>query len=382
MLIQCTRKLLDDLKVEPGEFAEEPLFAWHADIIRLKRRKTVVLTNDQNRYILVLYGLKAKDLRDFGKVLTEAIKKTFRYEQISDDTTAGYLGASPGVSYAKTKNRSMTGRLRAAVDAAHCCAPYIIEDSVVQPDMSARCSTYVVPKGPGETDIWPNREMYKDLLGLKKAPIFQCKAVQLRIVLELGKHSAWRRLLVPIDCSFTQLHRIIQRVFGWQDNHLYEFFILDHRRRVQEDWGSNHPVFHPKGYLPIMNLVGDESALEFEYSYGIPRQLAHTAFLGDYVHDYRIMKYIYDFGDDWRHTIEIEGITIFEDKNFPFCLEGEGIAPPEDVGGISGYEQFLKVIANKDDPDREYMLAWAQNQWHTGFDLNLVNRWLRAYVWR
>ncbi|MCD8509707.1 MAG: hypothetical protein LRY73_07405 [Bacillus sp. (in: Bacteria)] len=65
MLIQCTKKMLDELKRKPEEQVEEeaPLTSWHANIITLQRRKTLVLVNDQNRYTVVLHGLKAKDIK-------------------------------------------------------------------------------------------------------------------------------------------------------------------------------------------------------------------------------------------------------------------------------------------------------------------------------
>lgn len=61
MLIQCTKKLLDELNIKPGALheptgEEEPLFSWHANLIKLKRRKAVVLVNDSNKYVLVLFG--------------------------------------------------------------------------------------------------------------------------------------------------------------------------------------------------------------------------------------------------------------------------------------------------------------------------------------
>ena len=67
MLVQCTKKLLDELKVKPQPHGEEdPLFSWHANFITLNRRKTVVLVNDQNRYVIVLHGVKGKGLFKSG----------------------------------------------------------------------------------------------------------------------------------------------------------------------------------------------------------------------------------------------------------------------------------------------------------------------------
>src|SRR5699024_585038 len=75
MLIQCTRKLLDQLKIKPSEVPRktQPLFSWHANILTINRRKTVVLVNDSNRYVVVLYGLLAKDFQKLDQLIFEAI---------------------------------------------------------------------------------------------------------------------------------------------------------------------------------------------------------------------------------------------------------------------------------------------------------------------
>ena len=71
MLIQCTRKLLKQLDIEPeSEIEEEPLFSWHANLKTVNRRKAVVLANDKNRYVIVLYGLRAKnDKKDISGIV-------------------------------------------------------------------------------------------------------------------------------------------------------------------------------------------------------------------------------------------------------------------------------------------------------------------------
>ena len=68
MQIRCTKKLLDTLKVVPEEMTEEDaLFSWHANLLMINRRKVVVLMNDFSRYTVVLYGLKAKEFKNFNE---------------------------------------------------------------------------------------------------------------------------------------------------------------------------------------------------------------------------------------------------------------------------------------------------------------------------
>lgn len=138
MLVQCTRKLLDELKLEPeAPVGEAPLFSWHANLVKLNRRKSVVLTNDQNRYIIVLYGLKAKDLGNFTELVINAIRETFCYEQISESVIDQYLGTSPGIRYSKTKNPSMTARLRTACDTVQFYVDRVVEGPIIQAAVGA-----------------------------------------------------------------------------------------------------------------------------------------------------------------------------------------------------------------------------------------------------
>src|SRR5699024_8237482 len=77
MLIQCTKKLLDQLKIKPQappEIEEEKLFSWHANLLTINRRKAVVLVNDSNRYVIVLYGLLARNFKKLDELIFEAIR--------------------------------------------------------------------------------------------------------------------------------------------------------------------------------------------------------------------------------------------------------------------------------------------------------------------
>lgn len=62
------------------------------------------------------------------------------------------------------------------------------------------------------------------------------------------------------------------------------------------------------------------------------------------------LRWDYDFGDGWEHDVVVEAIESFlEGKRYPVCLDGERACPPEDCGGIPGYERLLAALA---DPKR------------------------------
>lgn len=77
------------------------------------------------------------------------------------------------------------------------------------------------------------------------------------------------------------------------------------------------------------------------------------------LHVKKIFHYTYDFGDNWIHEIKV--MKIVEPKNnefYPKCLRGARNAPVENCGGVYGFEDFKKIMANKNHPKHQKMKAW------------------------
>lgn len=121
---------------------------------------------------------------------------------------------------------------------------------------------------------------------------------------------------------------------------------------------------------PIVHLVCSKG--DFAHDSGIPMKLETGVKLSDCLPS-EIM-YHYDFGDGWKHDIIVEKIIDDYDVNYPVCLSGEGDAPPEDVGGEPGYEQFLAIIADKEHPNYKNLNLWGIQQGYEPFDIDIVNR--------
>ena len=83
-------------------------------------------------------------------------------------------------------------------------------------------------------------------------------------------------------------------------------------------------------------------------------------------------SFCYDYGDNWEQEITIRGTNTEYNKTYPVCLMGEGNAPPEDVGGIPGYVEFLIIMADPSHVDYETMQKWAQSQWYRNFDVQVL----------
>jgi hypothetical protein len=86
--------------------------------------------------------------------------------------------------------------------------------------------------------------------------------------------------------------------------------------------------------------------------------------------------YTYDFGDNWQHLVELEKILSPEPgAHYPRCIAGRRACPPEDVGGIWGYEEFLAAIKDPTHPDHRDMPERAGEEFDpAAFDLDDVNR--------
>ncbi|WP_338778783.1 hypothetical protein [Metabacillus sp. FJAT-52054] len=164
MLIQCTKKLLDELKVTPVEQVEEadPLLCWHANMLKVGRHKFLILVNDKNRYCIVLYGLKARDKKRFTPLIRDAIREVFQSEFIDEEIIKEYLSTLSELTFAKTKDRKLVARLNKSCEMVYFGEDYLDMDAIVQVEMSKWMSSLLVGDGKGAY-FYPNEAMYKDL---------------------------------------------------------------------------------------------------------------------------------------------------------------------------------------------------------------------------
>lgn len=200
--------------------------------------------------------------------------------------------------------------------------------------MSTAASRYLLGDGLKKY-IRPNEELYIDLEVFAGQSIFSCKAVELKVILELDKRHVWRKIVVPVNITFSKLHKVLQLTFGWKDYHLHEFYIYNDEKSKNSSLLTNHPAYHREGYKNVLNLVSDEEAYDNEND--IPMKLEKGIKLSECIPKYKRLKYNYDFGDNWQHYMEVEGIIEDYDKNYPVCLEGEGNTPPEDDEKLSNF---------------------------------------------
>lgn len=169
---------------------------------------------------------------------------------------------------------------------------------------------------------------------------------QLKVTLRGIRPPIWRRIQVPSTINLRRLHDVIQETMGWTQSHLYAFEID----------GEQYGEPSRDDDLPMRSAKSTQL-----------RRIAPEA-------GGRLL-YTYDFGDDWEHLVQVEKVLPPEPGvAYPRCVAGKRACPPEDVGGIWGYQEFLEAIKDPDHEEHESMLEWVGGEFDPeAFDPRAVN---------
>jgi hypothetical protein len=161
------------------------------------------------------------------------------------------------------------------------------------------------------------------------------RVFQFKITLLDAQPPIWRRIQVK-DCSLDRLHEHIQTAMGWTNSH------LNHFRIDGQFYGD--PLLMQENFQEL----GYEDSTTTKVSAILPKSGKRFRF-----------EYEYDFGDSWQHEVLFEGVVRAEPgQRFPLCLEGARACPPEDVGGVWSYADFVQAIADPEDERHEQLLGW------------------------
>jgi pRiA4b ORF-3-like protein len=173
---------------------------------------------------------------------------------------------------------------------------------------------------------------------------------QFKVTLKESDPPIWRRIQVP-DCTLGELHEVLQVVMDWGNSHLHQFIV-------------NGKYFGEATHDDLDMEVEDEDGIRLSEIYtgkNTPR-----------------IVYEYDFGDSWQHEIVLEKSLEPEMIKYPRCVEGARACPPEDVGGIWGYAEFLEAISDPSHEDHADMVVWIGGKFDPEkFSVDEVNRELR-----
>lgn len=185
-------------------------------------------------------------------------------------------------------------------------------------------------------------------------------AYQFKIQLKgVTKPPVWRRIIVSEKITFNEFHEVIQIAFGWFNFHLYQFC--------------------PSGYgsYPVIAVPSEEDWEKPD------KNAMKTKLNKVFTQEKQTYTYIYDFGDDWIHRIVLEKI-LPGDVKIPVCVAGKGTCPPEDCGGVWGYENLKAILADHTHEEHGEMKEWLAMEedeaWDAdAFDKEEVNEYLQQY---
>lgn len=157
-------------------------------------------------------------------------------------------------------------------------------------------------------------------------PVYQFKIELLEL-----EPAIWRRIQIE-DCTLDHFHSHIQTAMGWTNSHLHCFFVN------QQTYGN-----------PRLSCDDDQlDSTTTKISDILPKGAEEFS-----------LFYEYDFGDSWEHEILFEGIVESPSAGgYPVCVEGERACPPDDCGGVPGFEEYVAVITNPNDEQYREFLEW------------------------
>jgi len=160
----------------------------------------------------------------------------------------------------------------------------------------------------------------------------QPQAFRLRIELDGTTPVVWRRIELLASATFWDLHVAIQDAFGWLDYHLHEFEVGALSIGVPDEFAEKSIV--PGWTVPLSRHLGRIQSV----------------------------AYLYDFGDDWHHTVHLEEVRNADGEPYPRCLAGENATPPEDCGGVFGFMELKETLAKPKTAKYREIRAWLKDR--------------------
>ena len=206
------------------------------------------------------------------------------------------------------------------------------------------------------------------------------RMLRVRIELDLGAYpSCWREIDIPARATFLDLHLAIQRVFCWNDEHVFSF----------EAEYDGQPVFLEEAGFGDEEvdegLFDDEIALlgarRGDTKVERPVVLeARTMPLGSLLTESSPITYRYNLTDGWTHAITLASTASATDPAaIPYLAFGAGDAPPEGTEGIEGYKRFRTIMSGPRNAERAAAYKWSRSEGYRIFELTTKRRELSDF---
>ena len=367
MILECTKKLLDYLKRTPTENPELPdeLFEWSAGLVTINRRNVIVVTNVATRCCFVLYGVKAKDLKNIDMLIIEGVRTMLLREHIRPEIAEKYLDElGREIIYSKNLSRSSSARCSKCCERAEYYADHYVEDDLFQKHLLHSLNKNIYSDAGSKDKYCFSFETLRDLFKAKYGEnICSCRVLKLEV--KIQGLNCLRLLTIPADFNFMIFHKILQNVFEWRDYHLHQFIL------------ENDSCGRPTKIIEPANFDDDEDLSLF----GMKIEKINSAEItvGEVFDEYKKIIYEYDFGDDWIHEITLKGVIDDSPDTAAHCLKAVGEAPVENCGGVDGFMNLKRILSDPGDPEYEDTVTWLGSSQLQKPDAESIDRRISAY---
>jgi len=135
------------------------------------------------------------------------------------------------------------------------------------------------------------------------------KTIKFKVALTCwDKEMVWRIIEIQEEKTLHQLHLSIQKAFGWYNDHLYSFFMSNNRYDKKSEYTSPVDIEDTEGVTPATKVKLKDLNLTLGKKF----------------------IYIYDFGDNLDHEIEIVGFGQTDKLHrYPQVIGSFGASPEQ-----------------------------------------------------
>lgn len=249
---------------------------------------------------------------------------------------------SRDIIFVEEENPGLVSDLEDTVDFLKLAVRVYDDETILQLRLMEKVNNRILTYSDGSKETPLKKwEHFLNDEGLGEDLIFTPPVVELKVSLKLETEpDVIRKLHVPVTYTFNQLHQILQKAFMWSDYHLHQF-VFDRPNGMSVCLVDNEESFGYKERVQIMKYDEEVQLLEYLRS-------------GD------VFTYEYDFGDDWKHEIEVTEIIENATLRTARVVEMKGDPVPEDVGGTDGYAEFKQVMSDPADDQYDHFFRWSQ----------------------
>lgn len=184
------------------------------------------------------------------------------------------------------------------------------------------------------------------------------KKLNIKISLIDSDPEIYRIVEVPSDIRLENFAAVINTAMGWEGYHMHLF-------------QKGKTIYTTEESDDDLLFAPDKTVNSYSLSLGeiLTRKGSH-------------IEYEYDFGDSWRHLITLESQQAYkkDETQGVFLIDGANACPPEDCGGIYGYQKMLEALKQPHSKAAKEYREWLGKNFNAHkFNAKKVERELRDF---